>query len=176
MSYLMLVPFLSAALYAQMPPLSHEPGKPPVPVDPTKPTIVEPAELGQSKPDRLGVRPAPGKKATAPAPTWRLFPAGQPAKPPSKWKFFPFGKSPAIPGAKWRLLPNGGSAQPAFVNRTLVPGNAGVIQQQGPCAIPLTNVLPSSDTPPTIRRVPIPEGQFPIKEVRPPAPSCDDRK
>jgi hypothetical protein len=50
------------------------------------------------------------------------------------------------------------------------------MQQPQPCAIPLTNVMPPSGTSPEIRRVPMPDAQFPMQEVRPPAPSCDDRK
>lgn len=173
MPSLMLVLFLGATLYAQTPPSlpNQEPDKPPVSAEPGPV-----AGSGQSQLDPLGVPPAPGKNAAAPAPRWRLLPPEQPTKPPSKWKLFPFGKSPATLVAPWRSLPNGANTEPAVVDRTLVPLNTVVNQQQGPCAIPLTNVLPPSVTTPTIRRIPIPKGHFPMAEVRPPAPSCDDRK
>ena len=50
------------------------------------------------------------------------------------------------------------------------------ISQQRICAIPLTNVLGDSKTSFSIRKVPIPDQRFPMREVQVPAPSCDDLK
>jgi len=179
MRYAILVLSLSAALCAQTPPAvapNLQSDKPPLTVEPGKPAV-QPWESGQSKPDPLGVTPAPGKKADKPVPAWHLLPSEEPPKPlSSKWKLFPFGRKTAQANTTLRLFPEAGGTESPFVNRSFAPGNNIVIHQDGPCAIPLTNVLPSSGATPTIRRVPIPDGQFTMKEVRPPAPSCDDRK
>jgi hypothetical protein len=87
---------------------------------------------------------------------------------------FPFGRTPTSPSTTLRLLLNDEGTQLAFGSR--LTGNAVVMQQPQPCAIPLTNVMPPSGTSSKIRRVPIPDALFPMQEVRPPAPSCDDRK
>jgi hypothetical protein len=177
MRYSMLVLSLTAALCAQTPPAiapNPQSDKPPLTGDPGKPAVQP--ESGQSKPDPMGVMPAPGKGAHTPVPKWRLLPSEQSPKPPSpRWKLFPFWK-PAWPTTSLPLLSDGDATHATFANPGFAPGNIVFLQQQGPCAIPLTNVLPPSVTTPTIRRVPIPDAQFPMKEVRPPAPSCDDRK
>lgn len=82
--------------------------------------------------------------------------AGQAVKPEDlkKWEQF-FKAAPA--------------AGVAAKDRTvLAPGQ--------PCAIPLTNVLPSAPPPVPEPSVVVPHGQFHIRQVVPPAPSCDDVK
>ena len=59
---------------------------------------------------------------------------------------------------------------PANGKVTLAPGQA--------CAVPLSNVMPRGKLAPEPAPMPAPapEGNFPIKEVPLPAPSCDDVK
>jgi hypothetical protein len=151
MRYLMFVLSLSAALYAQTPPApasNQQLDQPPLTAGPGK-AAVQPWDSGQSTPDPLGVTPAPGKSADSPVPKWRLLPSEQaPGPVPSKWGQFSFGGKPAATSTTLRLLPDGEGTQPAFVNRGFAPGNTAVLQQEGPCAIPLTNVLPPSGTTP----------------------------
>jgi hypothetical protein len=66
----------------------------------------------------------------------------------------------------------------ALAARTRKPAeNARSVPAPGqPCAIPLLNVLHSIPPPVPMPRVPAPPGKFHIREVVPPAPSCDDVK
>jgi hypothetical protein len=167
MRYLLLVLLLSAALCAQTPPLA-EPGKS---------GAVQSVGSGQTGPDWLGVRRAPARTADPPVPQWRLLPSESDAKPPfSRWKLFLVPKVQKTPSTAPILLSDTVGAEPRW-GHTLQGKNYVITQQKQLCAIPLTNVLPPSGTSPTIRRVPIPDAQFfPMKEVQPPAPSCDDWK
>jgi hypothetical protein len=176
MRFLMLVLFLSAFLCAQTPPAlgpDQQSEKPPIMRVPRSPSAVQPAEFEQSKPDPWGVPPAPGKNPAQPGPAYRFLPSAQSPKP-LKWKLFPFLKSPVSTGSPRTLISIGGSNPSAFLN-----GAAHTVvrtRRSQPCAIPLTNVPRPMVGSPTIRRVPVPDGQFPMKEAVPPAPSCDDRQ
>jgi hypothetical protein len=180
MLYLMLVLFLSAALYAQTPPplaSDQQADKPPVAAEPGKPDAFQPSQSGQGKPYLPAVPEEPGKSLDAPVPTWRLLPLDPAAKPPSaKWKLLPSGKSPAPPAPMWGLFSFGKNGQPAFVKRDLLPKNFVATPPLRPCAVPLTNVLRSPRKPLQVRRIAIPDAQYPMTEVPLPAPSCDDRK
>ena len=178
MRYLMVVPFLGALLCAQTPPAlgpDQQSEKPPAAAVPGSPSADQAAEFWQSKPDQWGVSAAPGKNAAPPARAYRFIPSEQSPKP-LKWKLFPFLKSPASTGSPRTLISNGGRAPLGFVNRNSSVHTVVRTQRPQPCAVPLTNVLRLSGASPTIRRVPVPDGLFPMIEVHPPAPSCDDRK
>src|SRR2546422_208847 len=67
-------------------------------------------------------------------------------------KFFPSTKSVKLP--VFGLLPS-------LPKTEALPFGDVVVSQRGPCAIPLTNVLPPSPSA-TIRRIPVPDAKFPI--------------
>jgi hypothetical protein len=101
MRFLVLVLFLSDFLCAQTPPAvgpDQQSEQAPIVRMPRNPSADQPAEFGQSKPDPWGVPAAPGRNAAQPAPAYRFLPSEQPSKP-SKWKLFPFLKSPVSTGS-----------------------------------------------------------------------------
>lgn len=111
----------------------------------------------------------------ATGPNLRSFTWEQPPLPPSaRWKLFPSDKSPTPAATPLPLLPvwNGGQAPVA----RRVPRLMALNLRPQPCAIPLTNVARPAGVTPTIRRVPRTNARLPMKEVTPPAPSCDDVK
>src|ERR1039457_4956521 len=102
MRYLMLVLFLSAALYAQTPPApapNQQSDNPPAVVELGRPDAVQPGGSLQSTPDWLGVPAAPGGSTHLAVPKWRWLPSVQPAKVPSaKGKPSIFGLNRGTPG------------------------------------------------------------------------------
>jgi hypothetical protein len=134
------------------------------------------ALFGQTRPPSVVevIEPEPAQPSL---PQLRLSPWEKPEQPAyKKWRLFPFGKPKATPPTNFHLFPDLKLGAPPAARRTPKLYFKQPQPQKQPCAIPLTNALPSFGPAPEIRHVPIPNTLLPMKEVPPLAPSCDDRK
>ncbi len=158
MRYAMLALVLTAGLYSQTPPprYSNQQTNPPATLVP------RPSDANGSG---LNLGHSPWEKAAQP--------------PYAKWKIFPSDNpvTPAAPAVNLSLRePKLGKLAPPKPAMRVQRMNA----PPSPCSIPLRSVpLPPSwpgGPTPEIRRVPMSNGLFPMREVKPPAPPCEENK
>lgn len=93
---------------------------------------------------------------------------GQATPPPGK------GSTESFFGIQ-KFFPSNRDPKPVFPFGRIDAPSQSVASKPGPCAIPLTNVLPLAEPVP-IRRMHIPDTKFPMTEVIAPAPSCNDSR